>query len=119
FAYVSRDLTAPEGAFDSAEDADSEGEEGRFYVWTPAQLADVLGAEDAALFAFRYGVTPEGNFEHHTSILEEAHSLEESARHAGITEADAEARLERARAALLEARSRRVRPHRDDKVITA
>ncbi|MEO6461826.1 MAG: thioredoxin domain-containing protein, partial [Candidatus Eisenbacteria bacterium] len=63
FAYVARDLTGPQGGFFSAEDADSEGEEGRFYVWTPAQLEADLGADDAALFARRYGVTAAGNFE--------------------------------------------------------
>ena len=119
FAYVARDLTAPEGAFDSAEDADSEGEEGRFYVWTPREIEAVLPAPDAAWFQYRYGVTPEGNFEHGTSILHEAHSIEETARHFGA-ERDAVARqLERACASLLEVRARRVRPHRDDKVLTA
>src|SRR6185295_16094445 len=73
FSYVARDLTSPEGAFYSAEDADSEGEEGRFYVWTPAQLGEVLGADEARLAALYWGVTPQGNFEHGTSILHEAH----------------------------------------------
>jgi uncharacterized protein YyaL (SSP411 family) len=63
FAYVARDLSGPQGGFLSAEDADSEGEEGRFYVWTPAQLEAALPIEEAALFARRYGVTGEGNFE--------------------------------------------------------
>src|SRR6185436_11415500 len=116
--YVTRDLTGPAGAFDSAEDADSEGEEGRFYVWTPAELERELG-EDARLFAFRYGVTPEGNFEHRTSILSEYHTLEEAAAELGIPAEEAERRLQAARAKLLEVRSRRPRPHRDDKIITA
>jgi len=119
FAYVARDLTSPEGAFWSAEDADSEGEEGRFYAWTPAQLADVLGPEGCRLFAHRYGVTPEGNFEHGATVLHEAHPLAETAAAFGMGETAAMEALERARAALLAARSRRVRPHRDDKVITA
>jgi hypothetical protein len=110
FAYVARDLTAPEGAFYSAEDADSEGEEGKFYVWTPAQIASVLGSEDARPFYGHYGVTEAGNFEHGTSIL-----------HAGGSEleGDAEHRLAADRTKLLAARSKRVRPHLDDKVITA
>jgi uncharacterized protein YyaL (SSP411 family) len=116
--YVARDLTSPGGAFDSAEDADSEGEEGRFYVWTPAELERVLG-EDAKPFAFRYGVTPEGNFEHRTSVLSEAHTLEETAAEFGLSEKDTALRLDVARARLLAVRGQRPRPHRDDKVITA
>ena len=86
FAYVSRDLSSPDGAFYSAEDADSEGEEGKFYVWTPAEIEAALGA-GAALFAFRYGVTPNGNFEHGTTILSEVRSIDECGKHFGITAA--------------------------------
>jgi uncharacterized protein YyaL (SSP411 family) len=118
FAYVARDLTSPEGAFWSAEDADSEGEEGKFYVWRPAELEAVLG-DDAALFADRYGVNERGNFEGGTTILHEARPLADVARGAGIGEDVARTRLERSRARLLEVRSRRVRPHRDDKVLTS
>jgi len=119
FEYVARDLTAPEGGFDSAEDADSEGEEGRFYVWTPAELESALGREDAALFGFRYGVTAAGNFEHGASILHQAHDLAATARHFSMAPGEASRRLERARPVLLERRAQRVRPHRDDKVIAA
>jgi uncharacterized protein len=119
FGYVARDLTSPEGAFWSAEDADSEGEEGRFYVWKPAEIEALLGAEDARLFAARYGVTEAGNFEHGATILHEARSVEDAARAVGMPVAEARARLETSRGRLLDARSRRVRPHRDDKVITA
>jgi uncharacterized protein YyaL (SSP411 family) len=118
FAYVTRDLSSSEGGFDSAEDADSEGEEGKFYVWTPAQIDAALHGE-AALFSYRYGVTPDGNFEHGASILSEVRTLDECAKHFGIAPAAAEQRLAAARAQLLEVRSRRVRPHRDDKVVTA
>ena len=110
FAYVARDLTSPEGAIWSAEDADSEGEEGRFYAWTPAQLTDVLGADDAAFFAAHRGVTAHGNFEHGTSVLHETR----------VTADHAEgARLDALRVTLLAARATRIRPHLDDKVITA
>ncbi|MCC6350402.1 MAG: thioredoxin domain-containing protein [Candidatus Eisenbacteria bacterium] len=119
FRYLARDLTGPGGEFHSAEDADSEGEEGRFYVWTPAQLAGVLGGEEARLFALRYGVTPQGNFEHGASVLHEAHALDELARRLGTDAAGLGARLARARAALLSARELRPRPLRDDKVVTA
>jgi hypothetical protein len=108
FEYVARELASPEGAFLSAEDADSEGEEGRFYVWTPAALREVLGEEDAALFARAHGVTEQGNFEHGATVL---HLTQPAPEH--------RERLAPARARLLAARGRRVRPHLDDKVITA
>jgi hypothetical protein len=117
--YVSRDLASPDGGFYSAEDADSEGEEGRFYVWTPSELEAALGPDDAALFGVRYGVTPGGNFEHGTSILHEAEPLEATAGRFGLAVDEAAARLERARAKLLATRAARVRPHRDDKVLAA
>ena len=119
FTYVARDLTAPEGAFYSAEDADSEGEEGKFYVWTPAELEAALGTADARFVGHYYGVTRAGNFEHGTTILHEASSLAAAAEAGGLPEDQAQARLRRARAVLLERRNRRVRPHRDDKVLTA
>ena len=119
FDYVARDLTSPEGAFWSAEDADSEGEEGRFYVWTPAELEAALEDGAAKVFAHRYGVTPEGNFEHGATVLHEAHTLAETAAAFGLAEAEAAEALSRARATLLAARAKRVRPHLDDKVITA
>jgi uncharacterized protein YyaL (SSP411 family) len=106
FDYVSRDLTAKDGGFDSAEDADSEGEEGKFYVWTPAEFEAVLGAGDAGLVAYRYGVTAAGNFEHGTSILHLAHTLAETAAHVHVSEAETEKRLAAARAKLLAARER-------------
>ena len=120
FAYVARDLTGAHGGFLSAEDADSEGEEGRFYVWTPAQLESALPADDARLFAARYGVTAEGNFEETgATVLHEALTLEAAARSVGLSVEDAAIRLESARAHLFALREARPRPHRDDKVITA
>ncbi len=119
FDYVVRDLTSPEGAFTSAEDADSGGEEGRFYVWTPAGTAAALGAEDSRVFDFVHGVTPRGNFEHGASVLHLAHTTAEAAQHFGLAQAEVGRRLSGARARLLEARARRVRPDRDGKVLTA
>ncbi len=119
FAYVARDLTGPEGGFDSAEDADSEGEEGRFYVWTRDQIEAALPGTEAAWFEYRYGVSATGNFEHGTSILHEAATIDETARHFGVERATVADRLDRARALLLAVRAKRVRPHRDDKVLTA
>jgi uncharacterized protein YyaL (SSP411 family) len=114
FDYVARDLTGAHGGFLSAEDADSEGEEGLFYVWRPDELVQALGAEDAALFAARYGVTAEGNFEHGASILHEA-----SAFAPGEDPAATTARLAAARTRLLALRGQRPRPLLDDKVIVA
>src|SRR5439155_9997829 len=114
FDYVARDLTSPEGGFFSAEDADSEGEEGRFYVWTPDQIRAVLDETDARLVAAVYDVTGAGNFEHGTSILHEVRPLDAVASERGLE--DAPARLARARAALFAAREHPVRPHRDEQV---
>ncbi len=61
--YVLREMTAPDGGFYSTQDADSEGEEGKFFVWTPAEIEAVLGAQDAAILNSVYGVTARGNFE--------------------------------------------------------
>jgi uncharacterized protein YyaL (SSP411 family) len=125
-AYVTRDLTAPEGAFFSAEDADSEGEEGKFYVWTSEEIASLLGPEEAALFARVYGAEPKGNWIDPamghlagTNILHLTEDPIAVARETGLDPAAMAKRLERDRTALLEARSRRPRPLRDDKVLTA
>ncbi|MFI5370960.1 MAG: thioredoxin domain-containing protein [Candidatus Eisenbacteria bacterium] len=119
FDYVLRDLALPGGAFASAEDADSEGEEGRFYVWTPASLAAALSPAEAALFAARYGVDETGNFEHGATVLHEAITLEAAAAAHGVDPATTGERLARSRATLLEVRARRPRPYRDDKVLAA
>src|SRR5690606_990049 len=68
-AWLRREMAAPDGGWFASQDADSEGEEGKYYVWTPAQLADALGGERGAAFAAAYGVTDAGNFEHGTSQL--------------------------------------------------
>jgi len=123
--YVLRDLTSPAGAFHSAEDADSEGEEGRFYLWTLAELADALGTEDAALAAAVWGLTAEGNFRDEATrertgrnVLHLGLPLAEHARRRGAGEAELARRLEDVRARLFERREARVRPLRDDKVLT-
>jgi len=117
--YVLRDLTDPQGAFYSAEDADSEGEEGKFYVWTPEDTGGALDAEAAALFNQFYGVTPDGNAEHGRSILHVARPIEAFARVNALDPKDVARQLAKARARLLEARSQRIRPHLDDKILTS
>jgi uncharacterized protein YyaL (SSP411 family)/aryl-alcohol dehydrogenase-like predicted oxidoreductase len=116
--YVRREMTAPEGGFYSATDADSEGEEGRFFVWTPEQLEEVLGDEDARVFGAYYDVDSRGNWEGH-SILNTSRTGPRVAKSLGLAEEALEARIAPLRARLLEARARRVPPALDDKVLTA
>ncbi|AJE02959.1 thioredoxin domain-containing protein [Geobacter pickeringii] len=113
--FVLRELTSPEGGFYSALDADSEGEEGRYYLWTPAEIGAVLGEPDAAECCRLFGVTETGNFEGRT-ILHLPSGADETPAggRSGRTE-----RVERWRQLLLAARERRVRPFRDEKVVTA
>jgi uncharacterized protein len=117
--YVLRDMTDPGGGFYSTEDADSEGEEGKFYVWTPAELTALLGETDARLFGEFYDVKQPGNFERRASILHMDFTSLELATRLGVAEAELLAALERGRGVLFEARSRRVRPARDEKVLAA
>jgi uncharacterized protein YyaL (SSP411 family) len=120
--YVLVQLTSPEGGFYCAEDADSEGVEGKFYVWTPAEVAAVLGEADVQVWCRAYGVTAQGNFEeegHRASVVHVALSAEQTAKLLGRPLADVERILAGGRARLFEARARRVRPHRDEKVLTS
>ena len=105
--FLLTELRTPEGGFASALDADSAGEEGTFYVWTPQQLGDALESDDAAWAASLLGVTPAGSFEHGTSTLQ-------------LRQEPADVpRWSRVRAALLAARGQRTRPGRDDKIVAA
>jgi uncharacterized protein YyaL (SSP411 family) len=117
--YVLRDMTDPSGGFYSTEDADSEGVEGKFYVWTPAQLREVLDERVARIVAAFYDVTDKGNFEHGTSILHMPRTPMEVATDLDVTDAEVLAALESARPTLFARREQRVRPARDDKVLTA
>ncbi len=116
--YVLGDMTDPLGGFYSAEDADSEGEEGKFYVWTPQELQAVLGPERGAAFAYVYDVSATGNFEGR-NILHLSKPIAVCAKILGCEPAALEEQLTADRAALLEARARRVRPGRDDKVLVS
>ena len=116
--YVLREMTGPEGGFYSAQDADSEGVEGKFYVWTPEELIDALGEGDARLFAACYGVTREGNFEG-SNILHLAANPAAVASRAGVSEEAFAEFLRGAKERAREVRSKRVAPGLDDKVLTS
>jgi uncharacterized protein YyaL (SSP411 family) len=105
--FLLRDLRTPEGGFASALDADTDGEEGLTYVWTPAQLVDALGDEDGQWAVEQFDVTPKGTFEHGTSVLQR------------LAEPDDEERYARVCARLREVRAHRPQPGRDDKVVAA
>ncbi|MEM3087093.1 MAG: thioredoxin domain-containing protein [Halobacteria archaeon] len=124
FEYVLRDMTSPEGGFYSAEDADSEGEEGKFYLWTVAEMREVLGASDAEFAAKAWNAESGGNFIEEATgnrsggnILFLAKPPEELAPALGLPASALRERLESVRKRLFAARSRRVRPLRDDKVL--
>ncbi|HEX9037853.1 MAG TPA: thioredoxin domain-containing protein [Ktedonobacterales bacterium] len=116
--YVLREMSDPSGAFYSAQDADSEGEEGRYYTWTAAEASAALGDHDAALAKLVWDITERGNFEGR-NILHFAHTLESAASTLGVAPGVARSSLERARRQLFDARTARVHPGLDDKAITA
>lgn len=117
--WVKREMTSPEGPFYSTLDADSEGVEGKFYVWTEKEIVELLGPEDAERFCSVYGVEPGGNWEHGRNILHRMKSFTESARLLGCSEPDLRQQLDRSRRKLYEVRSRRIWPGRDEKVLTS
>ena len=109
-AWLAREMTTEEGAFCASLDADSEGEEGKFYVWSLAEIEAVLGKDDAAFFAARYDVTREGNFEGHNILNRLKHlprNMEDESRLAPLRE-----KLLAARAATGAPRTRRQGPGR-------
>jgi uncharacterized protein len=105
--FMLRELRTAEGGFASSLDADSDGSEGAFYVWTPAQLSEALGEDDGAFAAGAFGVTAAGTFEHGASVLQRPAEPEDTER------------FDRIRGELLTARAGRTRPSRDDKVVAA
>ncbi len=116
--YVLREMTAPEGGFYSSTDADSEGEEGKFFVWTPGEVEAVVGPEAAAAVCAWYDITDAGNWEG-KGIPNLPRSSEEVANTLGMTPAALRESIEEARAKLYEARAGRVAPGLDDKILTA
>ena len=117
--YLVADMAGPGGTFYAATDADSEGVEGKFFCWTLGELQEVLGEGAAARFAAVYGVKPGGNFEHGMSILHRPRPLGAVAAELAVDCAELEAELRRSRELLLERRSTRVPPLRDEKILTA
>ncbi|MFS8501651.1 MAG: thioredoxin domain-containing protein, partial [Caldicoprobacter sp.] len=110
FTYVLRDMALPEGGFYSAEDADSEGEEGKFYLWTPNEIKDILGEREGEMFCDYYGITDEGNFEGR-SIPTRIHTS------APVNED--EALIAPLRQRVFMRREQRVHPFKDDKILTS
>jgi uncharacterized protein len=116
--YVQTEMTGAEGAFSSTQDADSEGEEGKFYVWTAQEIESLLGKEEADIFAYVYDVSPEGNWEG-KNILHRTKPLDQSARLLGLPAEELQRRLAHFRTTLYAARARRVWPGRDEKILTS
>ncbi|HEX6309502.1 MAG TPA: thioredoxin domain-containing protein [Longimicrobiales bacterium] len=116
--YVRREMTAPDGGFYSAQDADSEGVEGKFYVWTDDEIDTVLGEADGPIFRSWYGVTADGNFEGH-SILHVNRTADDAAAEHGISPERLRDVLAAGRAKLYGVRAQRTWPARDDKVLTS
>ncbi|MFH1116354.1 MAG: thioredoxin domain-containing protein [Pseudomonadota bacterium] len=125
FTYVLRDMTSPQGGFYSAEDADSEGEEGKFYVWDPEEIRTILDDREAAVVMEAFTMIPGGNFREEATgrmtglnIPHMRKSMDRVAGTLGIPEDQAREVLERARLKLFEAREARIHPHKDDKILT-
>ena len=119
FDYVLRDMTDAGGGFYSAEDADSEGKEGLFYLWDPTQIATILDENEAEVFNTYYGVTEHGNFEENKTILNITTSIEQLEEKFQKDRTAIVDTLTTARNKVFGEREKRIRPHRDDKVITA
>jgi len=115
--YVIREMTAPSGAFYSTQDADSEGEEGKFHVWSLDEVERVVGPELAELAVRTFGITEAGNFEGH-NILFRAKSDEQDAAMLGLSVEDFRAKLDQVKCKLYGERAKRVWPGRDEKILT-
>jgi len=116
--YVLREMTSPEGGFWSATDADSEGVEGKFFVWSPDEVTAVVGADDAPLVLDWFDISARGNWEG-TNVPHTPRPLAEVARRHGMAPEEADRRVARARALLYAARTQRIPPGLDDKILTA
>ncbi|MHB1404673.1 MAG: thioredoxin domain-containing protein [Desulfitobacteriaceae bacterium] len=117
--YIERDMTAPEGGFYSAEDADSESEEGKFYVWSPEEIIEILGLEQGKLYCAAYDITPAGNFEGKSIPNTISSDLQLLAQEYSLSLEELKASLSQARQTLFLAREGRIHPHKDDKILTS
>jgi uncharacterized protein len=125
FSYVLRDMRSPEGGFYSAEDADSEGTEGKFYLWTEQEVLEILPPDEADLVRRAFHVEKEGNFREEASgkslganILYTGKSLVDIASEMNLPTEELKKKIDSARLRLFEARERRIHPHKDDKILT-
>ncbi len=125
-SWVEREMLSPEGGVYAALDADSEGVEGKCYLWTPEEVLAVLGEDRGRRFCRAYDISEDGNFVEEatrerpgSSVPRQLHTLEESAQALGVELADFQEELVQSRLELLAIRSERIAPHRDDKVVTS
>jgi uncharacterized protein YyaL (SSP411 family) len=116
--YVLREMTSTEGGFYSSQDADSEGKEGEYFLWSPDEVHSLLGGEEAEIFCRYFDITPGGNFEG-KNILHIPESIEVIVGREGIPEKKLAAIIRNGKEKLFSARERRVKPGRDDKILTA
>jgi len=125
FTYILRDMTSPEGGFYSAEDADSEGEEGKFYLWTKDEIQKMLSAEEADLAVRVFNISGDGNFKDEVAgrkngrnILHLTKSIDERASDLNISVPELQAKIAEVRQKLFAHREKRIHPHKDDKILT-
>ena len=115
--YVVREMLNPEGGFYSTQDADSEGHEGKFFIWTPREIGEILGEEKGKVFCRYYDVTAQGNFEG-ANILNVPRPLEQVARELSLSPGELSRILSEGRQRLFREREKRIKPHRDEKILT-
>ncbi|HVN63837.1 MAG TPA: thioredoxin domain-containing protein, partial [Candidatus Binataceae bacterium] len=116
--YILREMTSPEGAFYSTQDADSEGEEGKFFIWTPAEVHQVLGGELSPIAERYFDISEEGNFEG-ANILHRTIEHSAAARMFKLSDEEAAAKITEIRRRLFAAREKRIKPGRDEKILAA
>ncbi|MEA1784750.1 thioredoxin domain-containing protein [Arenibacter sp. GZD96] len=118
-AFIEREMTSAEGGFYASLNADSEGVEGKFYVWTNAEIDALLPSKTAAFFKTYYNITPNGNWENNQNILHKKMTMSQFATEHNLTVSQWEQMLNEGKTILLKARDKRVRPSTDDKVLTS
>jgi uncharacterized protein YyaL (SSP411 family) len=116
--YIKREMLDEKGGFYTAQDADSEGVEGKFFVWTPKEVLEILGESEAPPFLFYYDISEEGNFEG-KNILNIKNSISETAKNFNLSEDNLRELLEKGKQKLFSAREKRIKPLRDEKILTA